>query len=261
MSPLVWIALLVVVGLMLILLEVFVPSGGVLGMLSVVALGAGIVTAFMEKGAGVGMTVLAGTFIAVPAVLAVGFRWFPATPLGRRVLPQPPAEEDVLPDPTQRRRLRDLYRRPQIVAMPLSFFPPDGMRGPGLALAEPDEVVADRALESVKPLMSVILFFPIPPGKLIGAPRVGFPVDDERFVRINTFKRSQQRVHLSRIRIVRHRAEQIKLRPVTAELGGPCRVLRLRSHRGSGEFVLLLLLHPGEPPCLHADHLVFFIHG
>ena len=54
MSPLVWIALLVVVGLMLILLEVFVPSGGVLGMLSVVALGAGIVTAFVEKGAGVG---------------------------------------------------------------------------------------------------------------------------------------------------------------------------------------------------------------
>ena len=111
MSPLVWIALLVVVGLMLILLEVFVPSGGVLGMLSVVALGAGIVTALMEKGAGVGMTVLAGTFIAVPAVLAVGFRWFPATPLGRRVLPQPPAEEDVLPDPTQRRRLRDLVGR------------------------------------------------------------------------------------------------------------------------------------------------------
>ena len=111
MSPLLWIAALVVVGLALIVLEVFVPSGGVLGLLSVLALGAGVVTAFVEQGAATGMFVLAGTFVAVPAVLVAAFRWFPATPLGRRVLPPPPAADDVLPDVAERRRLRSFVGR------------------------------------------------------------------------------------------------------------------------------------------------------
>ncbi|MFM1904224.1 MAG: hypothetical protein RLZZ440_2124 [Planctomycetota bacterium] len=111
MSPLLWIALLIVVGLALIMLEVFVPSGGVLGLLSVLALGAGVATAFVEHGAAAGMTVLAGTFLAVPAVLVAAFRWFPSTPLGRRVLPPPPGAEDVLPDLAVRRRLRELVGR------------------------------------------------------------------------------------------------------------------------------------------------------
>lgn len=108
MSPLLWIAMLLVVGLTLIVLEVFIPSGGVLGLLSVLALGAGVVMAFVEQGSAAGMTVLAGTFVTVPVVLAAAFRWFPETPLGRRVLPPPPAANDVLPDPAERRRLRDL---------------------------------------------------------------------------------------------------------------------------------------------------------
>lgn len=111
MSPLLWITALVVVGLALIVLEVFVPSGGVLGLLSVLALGAGVVTTFVEQGAAAGMLVLAGTFVAVPAVLVAAFRWFPATPLGRRVLPPPPVADDVLPDVAERRRLRDLVGR------------------------------------------------------------------------------------------------------------------------------------------------------
>jgi membrane-bound ClpP family serine protease len=111
MSPLVWILMLIGTGLSLILLEVFVPSGGVLGLLAVVALGAGVVTAFVEQGALLGMGVLAGTFLAVPAVLGAAFRWFPATPLGRRVLPPPPAAEEVLPDVAERHRLRELVGR------------------------------------------------------------------------------------------------------------------------------------------------------
>ncbi|MFM7137406.1 MAG: NfeD family protein [Planctomycetota bacterium] len=111
MSPLVWVLLLVAVGLALVLLEVFVPSGGVLGLLAVLALGAGIVTAFVEQGALVGMGVLAGTLAAVPAVLVLAFRWFPSTPLGRRVLPPPPSADDVLPDVSLRQRLRGFVGR------------------------------------------------------------------------------------------------------------------------------------------------------
>ena len=104
MSPLLWILMLIGVGLSLIMLEVFVPSGGVLGLLSVVALGAGVVTAFVEQGPLVGVGVLASTFLAVPVVLAAAFRWFPATPLGRRVLPTPLAGEEVRPDAAEAAR-------------------------------------------------------------------------------------------------------------------------------------------------------------
>lgn len=111
MTPLVWILLLLGTGLALIVLEVFVPSGGVLGLLAVLALGAGVVTAFVEQGVATGLAVLAGVFVAVPAVLMLAFRWFPATPLGRRVLPPPPQAEDVLPDAGERRRLRGFVGR------------------------------------------------------------------------------------------------------------------------------------------------------
>jgi membrane-bound ClpP family serine protease len=111
MSPLVWILMLVALGLILVLLEVFVPSGGVLGLLAVLALGAGVVTAFVEKGAMIGMGVLAGTLGAVPVVLMLAFRWFPATPLGRRVLPPPPSADEVLPDIALRHRLRGFVGR------------------------------------------------------------------------------------------------------------------------------------------------------
>lgn len=108
MSPLVWILLLMAVGLTLVLLEVFVPSGGVLGLLAVLALGAGIVTAFVEQGPLVGIGVLGGTLGAVPAVLGLAFRWFPQTPLGRRVLPPPPSADEMLPDMALRHQLRGL---------------------------------------------------------------------------------------------------------------------------------------------------------
>ena len=111
MQTLIWVASLLFVGLAVMVLEVFVPSGGVLGFLSLVAIGAAIVMAFVEQGAAFGMAVLAVAFAAVPAVLAVAFRWFPETPLGRRVLPPPPAPDDVIPAAGQRRRLRELVGR------------------------------------------------------------------------------------------------------------------------------------------------------
>lgn len=111
MNPSLWIAALVAVGLGMILLEVFVPSGGVLGLLAVAALGAAVVTAFYELGALAGLVVLACVFVAVPIVLVLAFRWFPLTPLGRRVLPPAPEPDDVIPDAAGRQRLRGLVGR------------------------------------------------------------------------------------------------------------------------------------------------------
>lgn len=108
MSPSAWVLLLLGAGLGMIVLEVFIPSGGVLGLLAVLALAAGVVTAFVEQGFAAGLVVLSGAFLAVPVVLAAAFRWFPVTPLGRRVLPPPPQPDDVLPDAGERHRLRGL---------------------------------------------------------------------------------------------------------------------------------------------------------
>lgn len=111
MTALVWIVVLFLLGLCVMVLEVFLPSGGILGFLSVTAIVAAVATAFLEQGALAGMTVLAVAAVVVPGVLALAFRWFPETPLGRRVLPPPPTPDDVLPEADHRRRLRALVGR------------------------------------------------------------------------------------------------------------------------------------------------------
>jgi membrane-bound ClpP family serine protease len=111
MTTLVWIVALFIVGLAVMVLEVFVPSGGVLGFLSVLAIGAAIVTSFVEQGPTFGAAVTGVAFLVVPAVLAVAFRVFPETPLGRRVLPPPPGDDDVRPLAARRRHLEALVGR------------------------------------------------------------------------------------------------------------------------------------------------------
>jgi membrane-bound ClpP family serine protease len=108
MTTLLWVVSLLVLGLGVMVLEVFVPSGGILGFVSIAALVAAVATAFLEQGATAGMASLAVVVLAVPAVLAMAFRWFPETPLGRRVLPPAPEAADVLPDLERRRHVRDL---------------------------------------------------------------------------------------------------------------------------------------------------------
>jgi membrane-bound ClpP family serine protease len=111
MTATLWVALLLVIGLAVMMLEVFIPSGGILGFVSVAAILAAVGTAFLQIGVVAGMTVLAITVLAVPTVLSLAFRWFPETSLGRRVLPPPPDPADVLPDATRRRQLREFVGR------------------------------------------------------------------------------------------------------------------------------------------------------
>lgn len=102
MNGIVWAVVLLVIGLAVMMLEVFLPSGGVLGFVSVVAIVSAIVTAFVQQGVLAGFVMLGMSIGLVPTVLVVAFRWFPATPLGRRVLPPPPEPSDVLPQQAAR---------------------------------------------------------------------------------------------------------------------------------------------------------------
>lgn len=103
----VWVGALYLLGIVVLVAEVFVPSGGVLGFVSISAFIASIAMAY-GIGADVGTALLGLTVVLVPVVLGFAFRWFPETPLGRRVLPPPPEPEDVVPDGQRRRRARSV---------------------------------------------------------------------------------------------------------------------------------------------------------
>lgn len=111
MSPVFWASILLLVGLTLVMVEIFIPSGGVIGFLSFASIIAAIVMAFYQSGPTMGIMFLSVSCIAVPFVLATAFRLLPGTPVGKRLLPDIPTSEEVLPDSEERRRLRQLVGR------------------------------------------------------------------------------------------------------------------------------------------------------
>jgi membrane-bound ClpP family serine protease len=115
MDPLVWSVLLLFLGLALVCIEVFVPSGGVLGFLSIASLMAGIILAFYHRGPEVGFLFLTVTAVAVPAALILAFRYWPKTPMGRRLLLDVPSGEAMRPDSPQRQKLRQLVGKQGVV--------------------------------------------------------------------------------------------------------------------------------------------------
>jgi len=108
MDPLIWSALLMLFGLTLVVAEVFLPSGGVLGFLSISAIVAAIALAFWNRGAEAGFVFVAIAALTVPTALIVAFRWWPHTPMGRRLLLDIPTSDAVRPDSPHRRTLREL---------------------------------------------------------------------------------------------------------------------------------------------------------
>ena len=103
--------MLLVIGLALVIAEIFVPSGGVIGFLSFSSIVAAVVLAFYNKGLLAGFIFLVIACGAVPIALAAAFRLLPDTPMGKRLLPAIPTAEEVLPDNEERRRLRQLVGR------------------------------------------------------------------------------------------------------------------------------------------------------
>ncbi len=108
MDPVIWSTLLLVVGLVLAVSEVFIPSVGVLGFLSMASMVAAIGLAFYTRGIGVGLVFLALTAVAGPSTLILALRIWPKTAMGRRLLLDVPRGDDVLPDSPLRRTLRGL---------------------------------------------------------------------------------------------------------------------------------------------------------
>lgn len=111
MEPLVWSSILLIVALALVVLELFIPSGGVLGFLAAVAAVACVIVAF-SGGPKLGLVMLVAVTVLVPAAVAMAVQWWPHTPIGRLVLNTPPEDPDeLLPDTEPYRGLRQLIGR------------------------------------------------------------------------------------------------------------------------------------------------------
>lgn len=91
-----WVALLIILGLALACLEVFIPSGGVLGFLSVSSVVAAVVLGFVQ-GPGYGLATLGAAIVVIPSAIAMALKVLPHTPMGKRLLLQAPRGDDVLP--------------------------------------------------------------------------------------------------------------------------------------------------------------------
>ena len=101
-DPLVWASLLVVAGFAILVMEVLLPTGGVLGVVSAASLVGAIFLAFSAGGPTTGFTFITIVVVLAPAVLTAAFRYLPYTPVGRALLGEAPKDEDVLlEDPRQ----------------------------------------------------------------------------------------------------------------------------------------------------------------
>lgn len=107
MDSLTWAIICLCVGLALAMLEFFVPSGGIIGLLAVGTLLTAIVMAF-QTSAWTGLAFAAVSVIGAPVMISLAFRWWPNTPMGRRLLLDVHRPEDVLPDNDLRRELKNL---------------------------------------------------------------------------------------------------------------------------------------------------------
>lgn len=103
----VWAFVVLFIGLLLLLVEVFIPSAGALFVLASLALIWSIVLAFQESRS-TGITFSIVVMLAIPIVIGVGFHYWPRTPFGRRMSLAAPTPEEVDPADERDHELRSL---------------------------------------------------------------------------------------------------------------------------------------------------------
>lgn len=145
-----WAYLLLLVGLIFLVLEFFVPSGGALAVMCAISLLAAIILGFTAD-RWTGMIILLTICFVVPTASAAAVKWWPDTPFGRLILIQRPrSADDVLPQTVAYRGLKDLVgRRGQAKGLMLPS---------GLVLIDGksyDAVTDGMAIESGQPVIVV----------------------------------------------------------------------------------------------------------
>jgi len=86
---------LIAVGFLLLVAELFIPTSGTLFMLSVGTIAVGTIMTFYQDTATGWMTLL-GVFVAFPVIGGLVLHYWPRTALGRRLMLKAPPEENTL---------------------------------------------------------------------------------------------------------------------------------------------------------------------
>jgi len=121
MSVVFWPAVFLAFGLLLLILEVFVPSGGLIGLFSIACLVLCLWYAFAVS-LGLGLTFMIVDLIALPLTAALALSLWSRTPLGRKFFLRPPAREEIDVSHSDQ-RLEDLVGQ---VGRSLSTLRPSG---------------------------------------------------------------------------------------------------------------------------------------
>jgi membrane-bound ClpP family serine protease len=101
LDPLAWSVLLMLLGCALVVLEVFIPSGGVLSVMAGAAFVGSILIAF-QRGPVTGFVFVVSALVSVPVVLGLAFKYWPKTPIGKAFLGKLPTEEEVATEDPRR---------------------------------------------------------------------------------------------------------------------------------------------------------------
>ena len=125
---------LLIVGLAILIAEIFIPSGGLLGVVTFLSLLVSIIFAY--RAWGVSHPNVFGAFclmllLLVPTVIGTGCYMLPQTPFGKKVLLEAPEAENVLPYLEESRRLEKLVGRfgvSRTNLLPGGLVEVDGMR-------------------------------------------------------------------------------------------------------------------------------------
>lgn len=90
-----WAIILMAIALVLFFVEMFIPSGGVLSVLALIALGAGVFLLF-KVNTTAGLIGAIAALIALPVAIAFGIRILPSTPLMKLMTLGAPQQETEL---------------------------------------------------------------------------------------------------------------------------------------------------------------------
>ena len=137
-SPWVWTIIFVFGGLLFAVLELFLPTGGILAFFSLAAFCTAIVFAF-HQGVEFGLAFLGILLIGIPVLVWQLFMIWPHTPIGRRMLLEPDDDPALLPD-SENETLQNLIGQTGVAQsrmMPSGIVLLEGIKYDALSEGEP----------------------------------------------------------------------------------------------------------------------------
>jgi membrane-bound ClpP family serine protease len=124
--------LLILAGVLVLVAELFIPSGGVLSVIGLSAIVIGVAMTFIySDDATTGMITLIAVFIAVPVIGGIILHYWPKTRMGKRFFLHGPTEDDTIasmPVHLELEQLRGRFGRAVSALRPAGVTDFDGRR-------------------------------------------------------------------------------------------------------------------------------------